>query len=426
MNNVTWPFLLIGLALAGPAVGDRPTRKRIPRLSSKQHARIKAQLTELFRSADRKEADRLLSALRALPPIGSSDASKLVKRCMRLCALGFRIPARGKSFTIPFEGKTGTVYISGTPAPNKPLFIGLHGGALNQGSGEASRGNWGRVTRGTAVGLFPTFLRDVTWDHGQAHRYIQALIKAARRSWGIDTNRVYLAGHSLGGFGTWSAGCNNPDLFAALASGAGGGYQLGVPFNIFNTPIYFYHSTDDQRVGPASDQDNNRDLIKLKRAHPKGYRFVYKEYTDIGHGFPKTGLGPVVAWQFRHRRNPYPKKLLWEPPDPEHEAPYSKSLGYKRQCFWLYSAEPARHGRIIAQFTGPNELTIDCKDPEGLVVLLNKKLINFEKPLRVLHRDRPLFDDYVYRSAWAIADSIYRRQDPKMYFTASVTLKKSD
>jgi pimeloyl-ACP methyl ester carboxylesterase len=43
------------------------------------------------------------------------------------------------------------------------------------------------------------------------------VIKAVTRDYKVDPARVYLTGHSMGGFGTWLIASNNPELFAAIA-----------------------------------------------------------------------------------------------------------------------------------------------------------------------------------------------------------------
>ena len=44
----------------------------------------------------------------------------------------------------------------------------------------------------------------------------------------VDTNRVYLTGLSMGGFGTWSVGAKYPERFAAIAPICGGGETINV------------------------------------------------------------------------------------------------------------------------------------------------------------------------------------------------------
>lgn len=44
----------------------------------------------------------------------------------------------------------------------------------------------------------------------------------------VDTNRVYLTGLSMGGYGTWSLGIKHPERFAAIAPVCGGGETINV------------------------------------------------------------------------------------------------------------------------------------------------------------------------------------------------------
>lgn len=44
----------------------------------------------------------------------------------------------------------------------------------------------------------------------------------------VDTNRIYLTGLSMGGYGTWSLGTKYPERFAAIAPICGGGEQIPI------------------------------------------------------------------------------------------------------------------------------------------------------------------------------------------------------
>jgi pimeloyl-ACP methyl ester carboxylesterase len=47
------------------------------------------------------------------------------------------------------------------------------------------------------------------------------LLDALAKEFLIDTDRVYVLGHSMGGFGTWTALAEQPDRFAAAITAAG-------------------------------------------------------------------------------------------------------------------------------------------------------------------------------------------------------------
>jgi len=388
----------------------KASRSKPKPLDARQTKQVKALLRELFKASDESQRMAAREKLGQLAPLGRRDAAKLIKYSFRLATVGFRIP-RGSMFQIPIGDVKGTVHVSGSGGRRKGLWIGLHGGGRGIGDGKNSQSKWQSAVSAGCVCLFPTVLPNKTWSDPVASTYINKLIEAAKRTWGIDTNRVYLSGHSMGGFGTWQNGSHSADRFAAIAEGAGGGYGKGVPRNLFNTPIYFFHSTDDARVPPASDQANAKELAELKKAHPKGYEHVYKEYSNIGHGLPRKGLGPIIKWAARHRRNPYPKKVIWQARD-----------AMNKQFFWLYSDRPQRHGVIVAEWQKDNLLRIKCGSSEGLTILLSPKLVNFSKPLTILVNGQKRFEGFAPYTAWACGVSVRRRNDSRQFFVGHLRL----
>ena len=49
-----------------------------------------------------------------------------------------------------------------------------------------------------------------------------------KQQYKVDDNRVYLMGHSMGGFGTWALAAKYPNLWAALGPISGGGNPANV------------------------------------------------------------------------------------------------------------------------------------------------------------------------------------------------------
>ena len=137
------------------------------------------------------------------------------------------------------------------------------------------------------INVYPTVTQKTggAWSTPREENYVFAIIDELKRTYMIDTNRIYLAGHSMGGYGTWYIGGINADMFAALSPQAGGG---GTQYaeNLKCTPTWFYHSTDDPRVESKSDEQTLARLNELKTKYGP-YDFVCKIYKDIGHGTPK-------------------------------------------------------------------------------------------------------------------------------------------
>lgn len=82
---------------------------------------------------------------------------------------------------------------------------------------------------------------------GAAETDVVDVIKEVQRSYRIDADRIYMTGHSMGGFGTWSVAMNHPDLFAGLAPVAGGGNPANMS-RIAHIPQLVVHGDDDKTV----------------------------------------------------------------------------------------------------------------------------------------------------------------------------------
>jgi len=63
----------------------------------------------------------------------------------------------------------------------------------------------------------------------------------------VDTNRIYLTGLSMGGYGTWSTAIEYPELFAAIAPICGGGDPNRL-CRLQDMPIWVFHGAKDTTV----------------------------------------------------------------------------------------------------------------------------------------------------------------------------------
>jgi len=107
-------------------------------------------------------------------------------------------------------------------------------------------------------------------------RLTQALIDDLATRYDVDTDRMYIMGLSMGGYGSWEAICRWPGRFAAAAPICGGGdpEQAGV---IKDTPIWAFHGDAD----PVVSVDLSRVMIQTIRE--AGGEPKYTEYPGVGH-----------------------------------------------------------------------------------------------------------------------------------------------
>jgi predicted esterase len=370
---------------------------------------------------------KILAEIDKLGPIPKSAIKPLrdtvFKKCRKKELYGFE--RVGGKYRLKHKLYPGT-FILGMPrggGKRMGLLIGLHGGGQGVGDGATSAQKWSMAAGQGCITCFPTVIQKeaTAWNKEREEKYVIQLIQELKRAYpAIDSNRIYLCGHSMGGFGTWAIGTHYADMFAAISpnaggifvmrGGGGGGVTLarGTVVNLKATPIYFYHGADDGRVGPESDRRAAEVLKELKEKHGP-YEYVYKEYNGIGHGYPPGGFSPIIKWMVSHKRNPYPDYIVWEP-----SRPYKK-------LFWWIKVRSAG-GQIIAKYKKSKNLIEIEGSSSGISVFLNDKMVNFSKPVKVMLNGKEVFNDFVYHSASAVLESIQDKKDKEQYFTAKIDL----
>ena len=107
-----------------------------------------------------------------------------------------------------------------------------------------------------------------------------ALLKSIREQYAVDSDRIYLMGHSMGGAGTYYLGGKYNDIWAGLApiSGAGG-IADGAAERYKSLPTLIMHGAKDSIVPPATSR---RAVAALQAV---GAPHIYLEFPDKDHEF---------------------------------------------------------------------------------------------------------------------------------------------
>jgi pimeloyl-ACP methyl ester carboxylesterase len=107
-----------------------------------------------------------------------------------------------------------------------------------------------------------------------------ALLKSIREHYAVDSDRIFLMGHSMGGAGTYYLGGKYNEIWAGLApiSGAGG-IAEGAAERYKSLPTLIMHGAKDSIVPPAASR---RAVAALQAA---GAPHLYLEFPDKDHEF---------------------------------------------------------------------------------------------------------------------------------------------
>jgi predicted peptidase len=123
----------------------------------------------------------------------------------------------------------------------------------------------------------------------------------------VDTNRVYLTGLSMGGFGTWSLGIKYPERFAAIAPICGGGETINVLLlsgrkkaaALKSLGIWAFHGAKDPTV---KLEESERMVAALKKAGVKEVELTV--YPEASHdSWSETyNNEKLYEWFLKHER----------------------------------------------------------------------------------------------------------------------------
>ena len=438
MRSRALPLVLL-IFLAAPAAGrGGPERPPDPEWTTEQNDALLALAARynewVPRPGGARERDEILAEAGALGPVAPRAVKNLVKDLVEVARSGPRSDAKGECVA-KYEPFPGVYYLAGA-GNGKGIFVGLHGGGAGVGDGRTAQSQWGAATGKGLIGVFPTANlpeRDTTWQSPEVEAFVLNVIRELKRTFRIDTNRIYLAGHSLGGSGTWQIGLKNADLFAAVSPNAGGCHGVptgeegvnalpgGYVANLFDTPIFFTHHDLDPQVDVKDSRAAARELDELEKAHPGGYEHVYIEGQGRNHGFPAGGdPSKIIAWMTRHERDPYPKKIVWEPNFPAEKGHPGKHL-----FFWLRK-RPAfktvgRNTRIVAT---REEYRIEVKATmaNDISILLSQEMYDGNRPLTVVLNGETKFEGFPSIDPRALLESILENIDPEQVFLYRVDL----
>jgi predicted peptidase len=125
-----------------------------------------------------------------------------------------------------------------------------------------------------------------------------ALTKHILKTEAVNKNRVYIAGLSMGGMGTFEAVYRYPKLFAAAAPICGGGDATHYNKKAARIPFWIFHGDSDNVVSP----DYSR--IMFKKIQEFSKKVKYTEYPGVMHNsWDNVFAEPeFLPWLFAHSK----------------------------------------------------------------------------------------------------------------------------
>ncbi|HEV2733916.1 MAG TPA: alpha/beta fold hydrolase [Longimicrobiaceae bacterium] len=186
------------------------------------------------------------------------------------------------------------------PARRWPVILYLHGGSLRGTDVDTVR-VWGvpRVAERDPdfpfIVVSPQAAPGTLWTDTEL---LDALLGEVIATHAVDTARVYLTGHSMGGNGAWYLAYMHPERFAAVVpmSGPANPWWAG---RLRGMPVWVFHGAKDAVVPIRESEEMVR---ALREAGNTGVR--YTALPDRDHGLLDLyeTHREIYDWLLQHRR----------------------------------------------------------------------------------------------------------------------------
>jgi predicted esterase len=286
------------------------------------------------------------------------------------------------------------------------------------------------------------------WCVQEADEYLADVIAECKSRFNIDPDRVFLMGHSMGGFGAYHHIQRKPDRFAAVVASSGS-WSLAYWPVIQGTPLCIVHGVHDARDGVRwhfTDIEYARWTDKILTQQKLDH--VYLEH-DGKHavGFAREKIAEFFKSAGQLRRDPYfPHVALASPVGfkqsfcypvqhnrwltldkaVDGQLNYDALLVHGANDFSTWRLEhrvvQQKGAAIEAVNRGDNTIVVTTRNVARFTVWLHPRMVDLAKPVVILVNGRRQFSGRVRPSLATALESYLRRDDWGLIYPIKVEL----
>jgi predicted esterase len=419
-------LLILGLAPPAPARDYNPKMHK-PEwryIDEEDDAEAEKQLEKLLkRHGTERKAAKLVDLLKkGRPYAGGLDSSKTLEVP---CDDGLK-----RQFTWHLPSRYN---------PKKPhgVLVFLHG-AISQGP--PGGGHHESASIGKAVDdlhyikVGPSTYSRHEWGEPAVRKHIHYALDQVKQRFNVDENRVYIAGDSDGGRGTYAVVETEATFYAAAIPTIGSPGGVTRFLNLRGLPFLAINGAKD---GLFKIDGVTQAVESMKKT---GIDVDFRVIDDAGHDpfLLVKQKKEVVKFIDEHPRDPLPKLVEWHL-DPAKEG-YEK--GFPANTFrWIRIDEAgsaasnatfddesgtllrSNFPRIRAEKAEGNVVAVKTRGVKRFTVLVSDEMFDLEKPIEITVNGKPAFLGPVVPEARAILEEARRFNDRKLVFCNRVTVE---
>ncbi len=399
--------------------------------------RVRNLIREYLRSASIQDREHILEQLRSEEGGAPHYLAKLVgamKPALQTAPSenglhGLTIPGLQDSEEFSYFVQLPPEY---DPYRQYPCIVTLNGSGTSPtqqidwwaGAQSEKSGRLGQATRRGYIVIAPKWSKGFQSDYEYSAREHAAVLYSLRdacRRFSINTDRVFLSGHSMGGDAAWDIGLSHPDLWAGVVPivAKAGRYVSRYWENARRTlPLYFVGGEMDGNLMERNTRDFDRYLKKV------GYDLIIVEYQGRGHEHFHDEIQNIFDWMDLQERNFTPQDFK------------CASMRSWDNFFWWAELSDFPEKSQVSAADWPPKSGARAAMTEGRILLKNRlslktaaasavfwlspDLVDFEQPVHLTFngRGRPIS---LQPSAKVLLEDVRTRADRRRPFWAKIT-----
>ena len=301
------------------------------------------------------------------------------------------------------------------PKQGRNLFISMHGGggAPKQVNDQQWNNQKQLYALEEGVYLVPRAPANTwnLWHQGHIDPLFNRLIENLIVFEDVNPDRVYLMGYSAGGDGVYQLAPRMADSLAAASMMAGHPNETS-PLGLRNLPFSIHVGGDDGAYNRNKVAGQwKQKLEDLAKADPKGYVHWAKIYQGKGHWLNREDAA-AIPWMAKFDRIRFPERVVWKQDDVTHG-----------RFYWLAVADDQRKARseVVAERDGQHFKIQRCQ-VNSLKLRFCDEFVDLDQPIVITFGGKQQFKGVVQRSIAVLAETLAERGDPRMMFSAEVTV----
>lgn len=301
------------------------------------------------------------------------------------------------------------------PADGRALYISMHGGG--GAPAEVNDGQWDNqkklYTPAEGVYFVPRAPSDTwnLWHQEYMDGFVEKIIELASIYEDINPNKVYVMGYSAGGDGTFQLAPRLADKWAAAAMSAGhpGDAQIeslrNLPFELFMGGLDSAYNRNGLARAWAVKHDS---LAKTDKGAYINDVHIYEQH---GHWMKRDDT-LSMAWMPQFIRNSVPDRVVWVQDDVA-----------RSRFYWLQATDMGTNQgeKIVASYTEGRIDISECT-PSSVIVCINDKMMNLDKPVSIYYKGKLIFKGKVPRRESNIKSDVDAMRDKELVFPAKLKI----